>query len=173
MGLFSFSKCTNQWFQCILSQKIIRIFYTYFLKHTLSLFNINKCFVIIVLDMQQTLRLQVTTTDYCSNSHGHVYYTMREALTWAMNWIIFTNILRGVSRGTTLREPLGKSADTMLIRRLQQKKKKISHKEIMRLIEHQQTIFPILHNMSRGFLFLHKAFVMLTKIPLVWYFSFY
>lgn len=32
--------------------------------------------------------------------------------------MIFTNILRGVSRGTTLREPFGKRADTMLIRRL-------------------------------------------------------
>lgn len=43
-------------------------------------------------------------------------------------------MLRGVSRGTTLREPFGKSADTMLIRRLQGKKKKrLSHKEIMTL----------------------------------------
>lgn len=35
-----------------------------------------------------------------------------------MNWMILTKMLRGVSLGTTLREPLGKSAETMLSSRL-------------------------------------------------------
>lgn len=35
-----------------------------------------------------------------------------------MNWMILTKMLRGVSLGTTLREPLGKSAETMLSNRL-------------------------------------------------------
>lgn len=73
--------------------------------------------------------------------------------------------MRGVSRGTTLREPFGKSADTMLIRRLQGEK--ISHNEMMKLTEQSQTILPILHSMSGEFIFPHKVFVMLTKIPLV------
>lgn len=59
--------------------------------------------------------------------------------------------MRGVSRGTTLREPFGKSADTMLIRRLQGKK--ISHNEMMTLTGHSQTILPILPNKSGEFIF--------------------
>lgn len=35
-----------------------------------------------------------------------------------MNWMILTKMLRGVSLGTTLREPFGKSAETMLSSRL-------------------------------------------------------
>lgn len=107
---------------------------------------------------------QITLVTYMA----HVLWG--EILTWAMNWIIFTNILRGVSRGTTLREPFGKSADTMLIRRLQGKKK-ISHNETMKLTEHSQTILPILHTMSGEFIFSHRVFVMFTKIPLAWYVS--
>lgn len=85
-----------------------------------------------------------------------------------MNWIIFTNILRGVSRGTTLREPFGKSADTMLIRRLYgEKKKRLSHKEIMTLTTN---ILLILHKTSREFISLLKVLIILTKIPSVWYF---
>lgn len=38
-----------------------------------------------------------------------------------MNWMILTKMLRGVSLGTTLREPLGKSAETMLRSRLREK----------------------------------------------------
>lgn len=37
-----------------------------------------------------------------------------------MNWMILTKILRGVSLGTTLREPLGKSAEMMLSSRLEE-----------------------------------------------------
>lgn len=36
-----------------------------------------------------------------------------------MNWMILTKMLRGVSLGTTLREPLGKSAEMMLSSRLE------------------------------------------------------
>lgn len=64
----------------------------------------------------QILKLQIIITDDAWTARVCVLWG--KALTWAMNWIIFTNILRGVSRGTTLREPFGKSADTMLIRRL-------------------------------------------------------
>lgn len=37
-----------------------------------------------------------------------------------MNWMILTKMLRGVSLGTTLREPLGKSAEMMLSSRLEE-----------------------------------------------------
>lgn len=41
-----------------------------------------------------------------------------------MNWMILTKMLRGVSLGTTLREPLGKSADTILSSRLKKKRRR-------------------------------------------------
>lgn len=40
-----------------------------------------------------------------------------------MNWMILTKMLRGVSLGTTLREPLGKSAEMILRSRLEQENK--------------------------------------------------
>lgn len=44
--------------------------------------------------------------------------------------------------------------------------KKISHNEMMKLTGHPQAILP---NRSGEFIFPHKVFVMLNKIPLVWY----
>lgn len=40
------------------------------------------------------------------------------AFTCAINWMILTKILRGMSLGTTLRDPLGKSVVIMVLRRL-------------------------------------------------------
>lgn len=61
---------------------------------------------------------------FLTNNAHNIVSLPRYILTWAMNWIIFTNIFRGVSRGTTLRDPFGKSADTMLMRRLQELRNK-------------------------------------------------
>ena len=41
-----------------------------------------------------------------------------------MNWMIFTKMLRGISLGTTPRDPLGKSVVMMVIRRLKDKGEK-------------------------------------------------
>lgn len=43
--------------------------------------------------------------------------------TCAINWMILTKILRGMSLGTTLRDPLGKSVVIMVLRRLWTNKK--------------------------------------------------
>lgn len=40
------------------------------------------------------------------------------AITCAINWMILTKMLRGMSLGTTLRDPFGKSVVTMVLRRL-------------------------------------------------------
>lgn len=45
-------------------------------------------------------------------------------VTWAMNWIIFTKMFRGISLGTTPRDPLGKSVVVMVMSRLEDKGRK-------------------------------------------------
>lgn len=40
------------------------------------------------------------------------------AFTCAINWMILTKMLRGMSLGTTLRDPFGKSVVTMVLSRL-------------------------------------------------------
>lgn len=67
---------------------------------------------------QQKNSNQRTATRLCSPIFP-LYFELKA--TWAMNWMILTKMLRGVSLGTTLREPLGKSADTMLSSRLGRK----------------------------------------------------
>lgn len=42
--------------------------------------------------------------------------------TCAINWMILTNILRGMSLGTTLRLPLGNSVEVMDVRRLREER---------------------------------------------------
>ena len=46
-----------------------------------------------------------------------------------MNWMIFTKMFRGISLGTTPRDPLGKSVVMMVIRRLKDREKKREHKQ--------------------------------------------
>lgn len=43
--------------------------------------------------------------------------------TCAINWMILTKIFRGMSLGTTLRDPLGKSVVTMVLSRLQRQRR--------------------------------------------------
>lgn len=45
--------------------------------------------------------------------------------TCAINWIILTKMLRGMSRGTTLLDPLGNRVEMMEVRRLRRKSEKI------------------------------------------------
>lgn len=56
------------------------------------------------------------------------------SVTCAMNWIIFTKMFRGISLGTTPRDPLGKSVVVMVMSRLEDKGgRKRENKAILRL----------------------------------------
>lgn len=60
--------------------------------------------------------------------------------TCAINWMILTKILRGMSLGTTLRDPLGKSVVTMVVRRLwTQRRKRRGFKSFKSLCKITQT----------------------------------
>lgn len=70
--------------------------------------------------------------------------------TWAINWIILTKMLRGVSLGTTLREPFGKSAVTILRRRLWRKRDNVRCYIHIRIVYKTQTVCIYLFISVRG-----------------------
>lgn len=48
-----------------------------------------------------------------------------------MNWIILTKMLRGMSRGTTLLDPLGNRVEMMEVKRLRRKLEKIIFSQLI------------------------------------------
>lgn len=58
----------------------------------------------------------------------YFYRQLSDCHTCAINWIILTKMLRGMSLGTTLREPFGNSVDMIEVRRLERNvKTKLSY----------------------------------------------
>ena len=55
-----------------------------------------------------------------------LYVCLGIVSTCAINWMILTKMLSGISLGTTLRDPLGKRVEMMVLRRLQTHKENYS-----------------------------------------------
>lgn len=80
-------------------------------------------------DVTYKIQTQIAYTQSREKAHWDIIRAETEPIiysewtfTWAINWMILTKMLRGVSLGTTLREPFGKSAVTILRSRLWRKK---------------------------------------------------
>lgn len=91
----------------------------------------NPTSFLMCFDLKQ--RCQPTTP--CEFEHASVTHTC------AINWIILTKILRGMSLGTTLRLPLGNRVEVMDVRRLGDKREETQADREGKVLRHKLHTF--------------------------------